>query len=159
MSSDSMCRLLEGCLEARLDLDEDDEEWIALRWTANPQAILTTQPASNFTGKPRLTRSLTIARGDDYVVASAQPKPTVELHEIYFKFNSAALTADAKPQLRELGAALRDPRLKDSTISIAGHTDAVGSDAFNQMRASAFIGLRRPAVTPCGGQEGFPPLC
>jgi outer membrane protein OmpA-like peptidoglycan-associated protein len=94
---------------------------------------LTTQPASNFTGKPRLTRSLTIARGDDYVVASARPKPTVELHEIYFKFNSAALTADAKPQLRELGAALRDPRLKDSTISIAGHTDAVGSDAFNQI--------------------------
>jgi hypothetical protein len=32
-------RLLEGCLEARLDLDEADEEWIALRWTANPQAV------------------------------------------------------------------------------------------------------------------------
>jgi hypothetical protein len=32
-------RLLEGCLEARLDLDEDDEEWIALRWSANPQAV------------------------------------------------------------------------------------------------------------------------
>jgi outer membrane protein OmpA-like peptidoglycan-associated protein len=86
---------------------------------------LTTPPPSNFTDKSRLTRSLTMA--------GAQSKPTVELHEIYFEFNSAALTGDAKPQLRELGAALRDPRLKGSTISIAGHTDAVGSDAFNQI--------------------------
>jgi outer membrane protein OmpA-like peptidoglycan-associated protein len=29
-------------------------------------------------------------------------------------------------------AALSDPRLKGSIISIGGHTDAVGSDAFNQ---------------------------
>jgi outer membrane protein OmpA-like peptidoglycan-associated protein len=95
---------------------------------------LTTQPASpNFTDKLRLTRSLTLTTKGDYVVASAQSKPTIDLHEIYFEFNSAAITADAKPQLRELGAALNDPRLKGSTISIAGHTDAVGSDAFNQI--------------------------
>jgi outer membrane protein OmpA-like peptidoglycan-associated protein len=94
---------------------------------------LTTQPASlRFTDKLRLTRSLTLANGD-YAVASAQPKPTIDLHEIYFEFNSAAITADAKPQLRELGAALSDPRLKGSTISIGGHTDAVGSDAFNKV--------------------------
>jgi len=94
---------------------------------------LTSQPASaNFTGKLLLTRSLTLTNGD-YVVASVQPKPTIDLHEIYFEFNSAAITADAKPQLRELGAALSDPRLKGSTISIAGHTDAVGSDAFNRI--------------------------
>jgi hypothetical protein len=35
----SVRTLLESCLEARLDLDENDEEWIALQWTANPQAI------------------------------------------------------------------------------------------------------------------------
>jgi len=94
---------------------------------------LTTQPASpNFTDKLHLTRSLTLANSD-YVVASVQPKPTIDLHEIFFKFNSAVITADAKPQLRELGAALSDSRLKGSTISIAGHTDAVGGDAFNQI--------------------------
>jgi len=91
---------------------------------------LTTQPAlPNFTPKLRLTRSLTLANSD-YVVA---PKPAIDLHEIFFKFNSAAITGDAKPQLHELGAALSDPRLKGATISIAGHTDAVGSDAFNQI--------------------------
>ena len=40
--------------------------------------------------------------------------------------------SEAEPQLRELGAALRDPRLKGSNISIGGHTDAIGGDAFNQ---------------------------
>jgi outer membrane protein OmpA-like peptidoglycan-associated protein len=91
-----------------------------------------TQPASlNFTDRLLLTRSLTLKSGD-YAVASVQPKATIDLHEIYFEFNSAAITAGAEPQLRELGAALSDPRLKGSVISIGGHTDAVGSDAFNQ---------------------------
>jgi outer membrane protein OmpA-like peptidoglycan-associated protein len=34
--------------------------------------------------------------------------------------------------LRELGAALSDPKLKGARISIGGHTDGVGGDAFNQ---------------------------
>jgi outer membrane protein OmpA-like peptidoglycan-associated protein len=93
---------------------------------------LTVRPASlNFADRLRLSRSLTLKSGD-YVVASVQPKPTIDLHEVYFEFNSAAITDDAEPQLRELGAALSDPRLKGSIISIGGHTDAVGSDAFNQ---------------------------
>jgi outer membrane protein OmpA-like peptidoglycan-associated protein len=93
---------------------------------------LTAQPASlNFADRLRRGRSLTVNTGD-YVVASVPPKPTIDLHEVYFEFNSAAITVEAEPQLRELGAALSDPRLKGSIISIGGHTDAVGSDAFNQ---------------------------
>jgi outer membrane protein OmpA-like peptidoglycan-associated protein len=34
--------------------------------------------------------------------------------------------------LRELGAALSDVQLKGATISINGHTDGVGGDAFNK---------------------------
>jgi outer membrane protein OmpA-like peptidoglycan-associated protein len=93
---------------------------------------LTTQPASlGFANRLLLTRSLTLAKGG-YVVASSQSKPAIDLHEVYFEFNSAAITTEAEPQLRELGAALSDPRLKGSIISIGGHTDAVGGDAFNQ---------------------------
>jgi outer membrane protein OmpA-like peptidoglycan-associated protein len=93
---------------------------------------LTTQRASlNFTERLGLTRSLTL-KSDDYVATSVQPKATIDLREVFFKFNSAAITDEAEPQLRELGAALSDPRLKGSIISIGGHTDAVGSDAFNQ---------------------------
>ena len=61
-----------------------------------------------------------------------RPKLAIDVHEVYFKFN-AAVIPEAEPPLRELGAALSDPRLKGSMISIAGHTDAVGSDTFNQI--------------------------
>src|SRR5262245_10123763 len=71
---------------------------------------LTMQPALlSLADRLRNNRSLTLGSGN-YDVASAQTKPTIELHEIYFEFNSATVTADAEPQLRELGAALRDPR-------------------------------------------------
>jgi len=76
-----------------------------------------------------LTRSLTV--DDSYTVATAKPTPSIDL-DVYFNFNSAAIRSEAEPQLRELGAALTDSRLKGATISIGGHTDAVGGYAFNQ---------------------------
>jgi outer membrane protein OmpA-like peptidoglycan-associated protein len=94
---------------------------------------LTAQPRpQSFADKLGLTRSLTVA-DRNYVLATAPPKPSVDLYEVQFEFNSAKITAEAEPQLRELGAALKEPRLKGSTILIAGHTDAVGGDAFNQL--------------------------
>jgi outer membrane protein OmpA-like peptidoglycan-associated protein len=95
------------------------------------QALIAQPAPLSLADRLRLTRSPTFDNRD-YVVASAPPKPSVDLHEVYFEFNSAEITADAEPQLRELGPALSDPRLKGSTISIGGHTDAVGGDAFNQ---------------------------
>jgi outer membrane protein OmpA-like peptidoglycan-associated protein len=35
------------------------------------------------------------------------------------------------PAVQELGKALSNPSLKGSTFVVAGHTDAIGSDAFN----------------------------
>jgi outer membrane protein OmpA-like peptidoglycan-associated protein len=93
------------------------------------RALITQPSTANFADKLRLTRSLTL---DGPAPASVESRPTIDLHEIFFEFNSAAITREAEPQLRELGAALTDPRLKGSTISIGGHTDAVGSDGFNQ---------------------------
>jgi outer membrane protein OmpA-like peptidoglycan-associated protein len=87
------------------------------------------QPAS-FAERLRLTRSMTFD-DRDYTVASVPPMPAIDL-EVYFDFNSAAITPQAEPQLRELGAALADARLKGATISINGHTDGVGGDAFNK---------------------------
>jgi outer membrane protein OmpA-like peptidoglycan-associated protein len=93
---------------------------------------LTEQPRTlGIADKLRLTRSLTFDSRDD-VATSAQPMPAIDLQEVYFEYNSAAIRADALSQLRELGAALSDPRLKGATISIGGHTDGVGSYAFNQ---------------------------
>jgi outer membrane protein OmpA-like peptidoglycan-associated protein len=89
---------------------------------------LTVQPT--FSDRLRLTRSMTF-NDRDYEVASTQPKPAIDL-EINFDFNSAAITGKAEPQLDELGAALSDPQLRGATISINGHTDGVGGDAFNK---------------------------
>ena len=92
---------------------------------------LTAQPkVASFADRLRLNRSPTL--GDrEYTVASAESKPAIDL-EVYFDFNSAEITSEAEPQLRELGAALSDPKLKGATISINGHTDGVGGDAFNK---------------------------
>jgi outer membrane protein OmpA-like peptidoglycan-associated protein len=92
---------------------------------------LTAQPkVMSLADKLRLTRSPTFGNRD-YAVASVEPQRTIDL-EIYFDFNSAEITSKAEPQLDELGAALADPKLKGSTISINGHTDGVGGDAFNK---------------------------
>jgi outer membrane protein OmpA-like peptidoglycan-associated protein len=93
--------------------------------------VLTAQPkALDIADSPRLTRSLTL-NNSGYVVASAQTMRAIDL-EVYFDFNSAVITVDALPQLHELGAALSDPKLKGARISIGGHTDGVGGDAFNR---------------------------
>jgi outer membrane protein OmpA-like peptidoglycan-associated protein len=92
---------------------------------------LTAPPkVARFSDRLRLTRSMTFD-DHDYVVASTQSKPAIDL-KINFDFNSAAINRKAEPQLNELGAALSDPQLKGATISINGHTDGVGGDAFNK---------------------------
>jgi outer membrane protein OmpA-like peptidoglycan-associated protein len=83
------------------------------------------------------SRSLTLDNnssgnsGSGYVVANEQTKPAIDLRDIYFEFDSAAISPEALPQLRELGAALADPRLAGSSFTIGGHTDATGGDAYN----------------------------
>ena len=60
----------------------------------------------------------------------AAPKPSINLY-INFEFNSARLTTDAQITLRNLARALKDPRLARFRFSIVGHTDSVGSEAYN----------------------------
>lgn len=76
------------------------------------------------------TRSLTLDEGD-HVAELAKTSNTIDL-EVYFDFNSAAVTAKAEPQLKQLGDALRSAQLENSVIVLSGHTDAKGSAAYNQ---------------------------
>jgi outer membrane protein OmpA-like peptidoglycan-associated protein len=93
---------------------------------------LTAQPkAPSLADRLRLTRSPTFDDRSDYALASAQAMPHIDL-EVYFDFDSAEVTPQAESQLRELGKALADSKLKGATISINGHTDAKGGDAFNK---------------------------
>lgn len=50
---------------------------------------------------------------------------------IQFDFNSAGISLQSESLLKSLGEALASPDLSQYRFLIGGHTDAVGSDAFN----------------------------
>ena len=78
----------------------------------------------------RKTRSLSLDEREE-IAEIASTKPKIDL-EINFDFNSASIRPSSMPSVQALGQALSDPKLKGSTFVVAGHTDGVGSDAFNQ---------------------------
>lgn len=56
---------------------------------------------------------------------------TVDL-AVFYEFDSAALTPQAKALLADLGRALTSSRLAGTKFLLAGHTDAKGSKPYNQ---------------------------
>ena len=78
----------------------------------------------------RNTRSLSL--GERAQIAElAATKPNIDL-EIQFDYNSAQISKSSTQAVQELGKALSNPNLKGSTFVVAGHTDGIGGDAFNQ---------------------------
>lgn len=51
---------------------------------------------------------------------------------IRFEFDSARLTREARAQLTPLAQAITSPDLASERFVVEGHTDAVGSDEYNQ---------------------------
>jgi outer membrane protein OmpA-like peptidoglycan-associated protein len=78
----------------------------------------------------RQTRSLSLGEREEIAEISAA-KRKIDF-DIQFEYNSAKVTKASLPVVQELGKALSDPALKGSTFVIAGHTDAIGSEPFNQ---------------------------
>jgi outer membrane protein OmpA-like peptidoglycan-associated protein len=78
----------------------------------------------------RNTRSLSSGEREQIAVI-AETKPKIDL-EITFDYNSANISAKAQPAVQALGKALSSDDLKGSTFVVAGHTDAVGGEAYNQ---------------------------
>jgi len=64
-------------------------------------------------------------------VRGVTPK-AVASFEIHFAFNSHELSPEAKKDLEQLGEALNSPYLSPYCFRIEGHTDSIGSDAYNQ---------------------------
>ena len=87
------------------------------------------------------------------VPVTGEPRRSVDL-TVPFARNSAKLTATAKEQLDELGAALAGKRLKSYDVGVYGHTDASGKAAYNQklseQRAAAVVRylVRRLSLEP-----------
>lgn len=72
------------------------------------------------------TRGIAIEDG----TLSDKTSPTVNLY-VNFAYKSVELDQDAKNVLDRLADALKDDRLVEWEFLIGGHTDAVGSDAYN----------------------------
>jgi len=80
--------------------------------------------------RDRKTRSLSLNEREQIAeIASAKPK--IDL-EIRFDYNSAEISKTSLPAVQELGKALSNPDLKGSTFVVAGHTDAIGTEEYNQ---------------------------
>lgn len=77
------------------------------------------------------------AVGDDVTAAEAEQLAAAELPatvalEVRFDFDSAVLTSQAREVLTQLALALKAPALTADTFLVEGHTDAVGSAAYNK---------------------------
>src|SRR3569833_738513 len=82
------------------------------------------------TVRNRKTRSLSLCELEQIAEIAAN-RPKIDL-EIQFDYNSAEISQTSMPAVQELGKALSDPHLKGGTFVVAGHTDGIGSDGFNQ---------------------------
>jgi outer membrane protein OmpA-like peptidoglycan-associated protein len=78
----------------------------------------------------RKTRSLSLGERQE-IAELAATKPKIDL-EIRFDYNSADISKSSVQAVQELGKALSDPSLQGSTFVVAGHTDAIGGEAYNQ---------------------------
>jgi len=78
----------------------------------------------------RSTRSLSSTEREE-IASVAKDKPNIDL-EITFDYNSAAISAKSLAAVQTLGRALTNPDLKGSTFVVAGHTDAAGTETYNQ---------------------------
>jgi outer membrane protein OmpA-like peptidoglycan-associated protein len=78
----------------------------------------------------RKTRSLSLGEREE-IAEIASTKPNIDL-DIQFDYNSAEISKTSLPSVQELGKALSNTSLRGSTFVVAGHTDAIGGEAYNQ---------------------------
>jgi outer membrane protein OmpA-like peptidoglycan-associated protein len=78
----------------------------------------------------RNTRSLSLGEREE-IAEIASTKPKIDL-DIQFDYNSADIRASSMPAVQELGKALSNASLRGSTFVVAGHTDAIGGETYNQ---------------------------
>jgi outer membrane protein OmpA-like peptidoglycan-associated protein len=78
----------------------------------------------------RKTRSLSMGEREE-IAEIASTKPKIDL-DIQFDYNSADISTTSMPSVQALGKALSNANLRGSTFVVAGHTDAIGGEGYNQ---------------------------
>lgn len=78
---------------------------------------------------PLRTRGLTAGTGIDPGAPGSGVVPDLKIN---FGFDSAELTPEARSQLDELARAMKSEPLRTFAFEIGGHTDAAGSEVYNE---------------------------
>jgi outer membrane protein OmpA-like peptidoglycan-associated protein len=101
---------------------------------------LTAEQESFINGLKGRTRQIVVEERTKLIeVVKEADLPAVDL-EVYFDFDSSAITPRAAPTLIKLGQALASDQLKASSFLIGGHTDAKGAPGYNQQLSEARAG-------------------
>ena len=128
-----------GARAAQLDAAAPPPDPVADRAQAeearatNPSATAIIRSLAPFAdGDPRApARPVTISPDDGGPAVRVVPARAVDL-TVFFAYDSARLTPEARIQLEPLGEALRAQPLAGHAFLIAGHTDAAGGRAYNR---------------------------
>ena len=124
------------------------------------------QPQQTAPGVDEMVKALTPpARTRSLGAATRNLNPTLDL-TVNFDFDSATLRTDGRELLGRLAKALGDERLANFKFRVEGHTDAKGTEAYNdqlsQRRAEAVVtflvssGVGADRLEPIG--KGFKEL-
>ena len=111
-------------------------------------------------------RGICVGTEDECKSKAEKPVQTGLDMSVNFELDSADLIPDARVKLDEFAKALKDNRLKAHTFVVEGHTDASGSEVYNeglsQRRAqsvTAFLlsnGIEPSRITAIGMGETHP---
>lgn len=78
------------------------------------------------------TRSLRLGAASEAVTAAKQPAAPASISvQVMFDFNSDRINGASTQTMSNLAQALASPALQDRRFRIIGHTDSVGSSAYN----------------------------
>lgn len=124
LSGDSSC---EAEPSARGLSVEGDTQGLAISTDSGQDAGAATTTTT--TTKKKSTK--TAATSSTKKVVSNEPKAAA-FQSIQFEFNSDALTSDARGTLDTVASVLQEPYFEKSKFIIEGHTDSVGSAAYNK---------------------------
>ena len=106
--------------------------WAAVMLGLLPAALaLAQQPLSDATPAEIIER-LQPAPAPSRSLRNLRPEPRSVDLAVHFDFDSATLSPAGRALLRNLAQAMDSDQLKAVAFRIEGHTDAKGSDAYNQ---------------------------